>query len=135
MAATFLSGKAAKVRYGGSNYVLPMKQWDLDPHNTALDVTNAESGGKGEYRGSIDDADLTLEFDQDWSQNMFTNGLVVGARVHFYLYVNDTAGPFWDGYVQIESVPTSARVRDTVGGRLTGKFSGGFSYPVGITSN
>jgi len=131
MAFTPLSAKNAQVRIGTS--VLTAKKWSVTPKTDALDITNFEGVGYGDYIGGIIDADISIEFDWDSAADSYANppNLAPTAIVGpVKLYVNTTASAFWNfPLALVVEAPQNAEVRGLITGSVTMKSKGTYTAP------
>lgn len=127
------SAKNAKVRFGATT--LTAKKWTVTPKADKLDVTNFEGTGFYECIGGIKTADVTIEFDLDGAANNYDIASIQPGNNNtsvVKLYLNDTAGPYWQfSNFFIETMPNAADVKTAQTGTLTGCGSGVFIYPTG----
>lgn len=128
--ATQLSAKNAVVRVNGSAVV--SKRWVVTPKADALDVTNFEGGGYGDYIAGIVEADITIEFDFDSSNPQYSNppNLAAGQTIsNLLLYTNGTSSAKWTfASALVTESPNEAAVRDALKGTATLKSKGSFSF-------
>ena len=126
------SARLAKVRI--NNTVLTAKEWNVNPNQKEYDLTNFEGNGQGYPGPTISDLDVDITFDMDGNQNPYdvplnlAEGQVVAAK----LYLNDTAGPFWNiPFLLVLSATTSAKVREYITSKITAKGQPGWTRPTG----
>jgi hypothetical protein len=129
----FQSGKGGQVRVGASPTVVKCKKWEVEDVVQKLEVTNAESGGKGEYIGGIEDGNVTLELDYDLgaSTPMLTTWTPGAVIATVKLYIGTTAGAFWlFTSFYVESFTVTSEVRGVVTCAVKGSATGGLTQPV-----
>lgn len=125
-----LSAKNAVVRVNGS--VVACKEWNVEPKVDALETTNFEGSGYGDYIAGIIDADITLTFDMDSAAFQTGNppNLAAGATItNLLLYTNGVGSAKWTfPSALVVTSPMNAAVRDLLKGTATLKGKGIFSF-------
>ncbi len=127
------SGKNARVSVGG-NFLCVVK-WTINGKVDELDVSCTESGGFAEYKGGVQEADVTLEGfwelnEHDPAFNIMPN---VNQAVVIAIDVVNAVGSVWTfPALFISGVTIDAEVRGMVKITITGKGNGLFFYPGGF---
>jgi hypothetical protein len=128
------SAKNAKVRI--NNTIFTARIWTVTPRAAESDTTNFETGGQDDVETNTVGLDVEIEADADGNINPYdvTLNLVPGQNVAAKLYLNDTAGPFWNiPTLKILTAPNTADPKKMVGIKITGKAKPGWAYPLGGT--
>lgn len=130
MAYIAYSAKNAKVRIGAT--VVVAKQWDVEPQVDELDVTNFESGGFHEVIGGIKKITVNIQLDDNGLENIYDVIQAGSTATNVKLYLNDTAGPFWNiPYLFINRMPQRADVKAAMSDTIQGTGTATWSYPTG----
>lgn len=126
----FLSGKNAKVRFGGGSTTLRVRGWRAIPRCEALDVTNSESSGQGEYIAGIKDLDVTITADYYYGDNVYGTWSPGNTIATVKLYLDGTSGAHWDiPLLYIPDAPNESETRGKVTVTFNGKGMGAIVAP------
>lgn len=126
------AGKSSSVSVNGS--LLGGVSATVTPKVQALDDTDWNSGGYGEYLKGVIDCDITVDYLYNVGTAPITLLKLLDQTVDTVpnVVITLATGAAWTfPTFFVETAPTSTQVRDLVKGSFTGRASGTFTPPAG----
>jgi hypothetical protein len=135
-ASVFYSGFLGTGSIGTNEF--STTKWSVNPTAKLVPFRNSKSGGYTIYQSTFKDADVTIETDYDFGNDIFAApyGIFPGVTLtNVNLYLHQTAsgqlnGPVWNfTNIVVSASPQSLDVDGKIVTRIVGKGSGSYTAP------